>query len=375
MFCSLMPTPIPKSLTAAPSTALQDTDRLTAAQSSNLPQYQPKLTPAPAQLVDDYGQLPTAIFDQAVHPLNFDQFVLTSPMDLPVSRLRRHFAFKQFQFVGVSGADWWLGIAIADVRFVSSGFAYFVRHGQQPVELELLRPFALGSQLAASASQGTARIGGNSCYWQFECTANYWQIKLYSHALQADFQLVIAGQPPLALSAPTGYQGATYTEKNNALALRGQLQVHGLPVDLSNARGGYDFSAGFMRRRTAWRWASINSLLDGKPFGLNLANGVNETGVCENALWFDGVRQHLSPAQFSLQRGQDTPWQITTLCGELQLNFSPGFCRQQRLHLGVLASNFRQYTGFFNGAILLKDGRRISLSQCPGWVEDHYAKW
>lgn len=339
------------------------------------PRYQPLLTRAPASLFDSSGQAPTALFDQAVSSLNFSDFVFTNTMDQPVGALRRYFAFKQFQFVGISGPDWWLGVAIADVRFVGSGFAYFVRDGAPPIELTLLRPLAIGMQMASSASTGQARIGDGECYWQFSCADDHWRIRLCSARLNADLQLHFGPQPPLALCSPTGYQGCTYTEKNNALAVSGQLAVAQQQIDVTQARGGYDFSAGFMRRQTAWRWASINSLLDGQPFGLNLAAGVNETGVCENALWYQGVRQHLSPAQFKLPRAQAEPWQINTLCGELQLTFRHNFCRQQRLQAGLLASNFRQYTGFFTGTIQLADGRLLTLQQCPGWVEDHYAKW
>lgn len=342
--------------------------------------YQPVLTKAPTQLITTQGQVPNALFDQAVSQLNFADFVLTDVMDKPVGALTRHFAFKQFQFVGISGPDWWLGIAIADVRYVSSGFAYFIRHGEPAIELTLLRPFGWQTQMATSASDGVARIGHNQCNWQFDCLPEHWHIRLHSNSLQADLRLAIAQQAPLALCAPTAYQGCTYTEKNNALAVSGTLLVNGQPVRLDNARGGYDFSAGFMRRETAWRWASINTLLDGVPFGLNLAAGVNETGLCENALWYQGNRQHLSPARFRFSRAnQDTraskEWHISSSCGELDLCFTPGFCRQEKLQLGVLASNFRQYTGFFSGNIQLHDGRTLTLVQCPGWTEDHYAKW
>ncbi len=44
--------------------------------------------------------------------------------------------------------------------------------------------------------------------------------------------------------------------------------------------------------------ASINALVEGQAFGLNMAAGVNETGLCENALWWDGQIQHLKPCLF-----------------------------------------------------------------------------
>ncbi len=51
-----------------------------------------------------------------------------------------------------------------------------------------------------------------------------------------------------------------------------------MEIALDHARAGYDFSAGYMRRETSWRWASINAEINSTGIGLNLAAGVNETG-------------------------------------------------------------------------------------------------
>ncbi|WP_250162269.1 DUF2804 family protein [Psychrobacter sp. WY6] len=54
-----------------------------------------------------------------------------------------------------------------------------------------------------------------------------------------------------------------------------------------------------MRHKTNWFWSCINSYLpDGRHFVLNLAMGVNETGVSENACWLDGQIYYLPPVMF-----------------------------------------------------------------------------
>lgn len=131
-----------------------------------------------------------------------------------------------------------------------------------------------------------------------------------------------------------------------------------------------------MRRQTSWRWASISAMIEGQAFGLNIAAGVNETGLCENALWFNGQIQHLSPASFGFDRKDDTKaWQISSLCGEVQLEFTPLYCRQEKVNIGLLASNFRQYVGLYSGVVLLQNGTRLELNAVKGLAEDHYAKW
>ncbi len=358
--------------------------------------YQPLLTAAPARLINASGQPEFGLFSGSVPELALAEFDYRSVLDKPLGRLQRYFAQKQFQFVTVSGKqwldgqakDWLLAVAIADVRYVSSGFVYLFQQDQQVFQHGILRPLQFGCRMSLSPQQGAASLKAGQRHWQLEPQPSQWLVEIDCGPLRARLVLhqadpaMSAGhsattkQPPLALCAPTGYQGFTYTEKNNALAVSGQLSFAGRALDLSQARAGYDFSAGYMRRQTNWRWSSINTLLQQRPFGLNLAAGVNETGLTENALWLDGRIQHLSPARFVFDRYQpDSRWHISTLCGELSLEFQPLFCRQEKIQTGLLASNFRQYVGYYQGQITLADGQTLQLQQCQGLAEDHYAKW
>lgn len=338
--------------------------------------YQPNLTPAPARLIQHDGDAVYGLFDGSVPRLNFTDFDYRTVLDGKASQLARHFQFKQFQFVSVTGPNWLLAVAIADIRYASSGFAYLYQQDATTVEKGLLLPLQLGCQMSQSPTSGRAQLHLGKTRWHLDLNNHSWQLELECGELQASLQLERQQQQPLALCAPTGYQGLTYTEKNNALVVTGQLKLGERQFDLSEARGGYDFSAGFMRRRTNWRWASINTLLQNEPFGLNLANGVNETGLCENALWYQGKIQHLSPVQFQLNRRQPNQnWQLHTLCGEVELEFQPLYCRQEKVQAALLTSNFRQYVGYYQGNIMLADGSKLQLQQCLGLAEDHYAKW
>lgn len=343
--------------------------------------YLPRISQTPAQLIDPSGQPRFGLFAQSVPELNFPNFDYRTVLDKPAGKLARFFAQKQFQFVTVCGPDWLLAVAIADIRYASSGFAYLYQTDSYQTdsttfEKGLLLPLQLGCQMSPSPVAGVATLHAGKTRWSIEPGTDSWQLQVDCGPLQANLLLHKHHQPPLALCAPTGYQGFTYTEKNNALAVTGQLLLAGKNFPLAQARAGYDFSAGFMRRQTNWRWASINTLHEDKAFGLNLAAGVNETGLCENAVWFDGAIQHLSPAQFQFDRyNQQSRWQISTLCDELALEFTPLFCRQEKVQAGLLASNFRQYVGYYQGEIRLRDGQLLQLDNCLGLAEDHYAKW
>lgn len=339
--------------------------------------YQPLLTKAPAQLIQLHGQPAFGLFDGSIPDFNLQDFVYQDLMDNKAGTLARYFHYKQFQFISVTGSDWLLAVAIADIRYANSGFAYLYSFDtNQAVSQGLLLPGALGCKMSDSPSKGEAKQYFGAYKVAIKTSATHWQLSIDTKELKADLTLAKASQMPLALCAPTGYNGWTYTEKSNALAVSGTLGLQGKRLELTQALAGYDFSAGFMRRQTSWRWASINAMVEGKAFGLNLAAGVNETGLSENALWFDSQIQHVSPASFVFDRKNDkTPWQVSSLCGEIRLEFQPLYCRQEKVNIGLLASNFRQYVGLYTGVVQLTNGRQLILNSVKGLAEDHYAKW
>ena len=339
--------------------------------------YQPILTTAPIQLIQANGLPAFGLFDASVKDFNLPDFVYQNLMDTKANALARYFNYKQFQFICVTGSDWLLAVAIADIRYANSGFAYLYNFdSNQTISQGLLLPGALGCQMSDSPSAGEAKQHFAAYKVAIKTSATDWQLNIDTKELKANLIITKASQMPLALCAPTGYNGWTYTEKSNALAVSGTLEFQGKTLDLAQALANYDFSSGFMRRQTSWRWASINAMIEGKAFGLNMAAGVNETGLCENALWFNGQIQHLSPASFIFDRKDDTKaWQVSSLCGEVQLEFTPLYCRQEKVNIGLLASNFRQYVGLYTGFVVLQNGTKLQLNAVKGLAEDHYAKW
>lgn len=338
----------------------------------------PEGQPSSYKLIQPDGQPRFGIFTQPVTELNLADFVYRTPMDRLASRLARWAHYKQFQFVSVCHPDWILAAAIADIRYLCSGFAYlYQREDASLTEFKLLQPLSRNSRMSESPTAGLARIAGGTSSICIEPQGFSWQLMLQSAELSANLHLMPGeAAEPLALCLPTGYNGWTYTQKHNALQVSGDIQLKQQPLALNGALGGYDFSAGYMRRETSWRWGSVSGYDGQNRIGFNLAAGVNETGGTENCGWLNGKRYLLPPLQFVFNRQQpDTAWQVFSLCGTVQLQFIPAVKRQERLNLGLLASNFRQYCGSWHGTINLSDGQKISCNGQPGLAEDHFARW
>jgi hypothetical protein len=59
----------------------------------------------------------------------------------------------------------------------------------------------------------------------------------------------------------------------------------------------------------------------------------------------------------------------------VNLEFLPLSFRSEYLNAVVVASRFIQFIGVFSGYVQDDRQGRIELSGCPGWTEEHYAKW
>lgn len=308
--------------------------------------------------------------------LQLDAFQYLNEMDQPASSWRKRFDYKQFQFVSIVTEKHIIGVAIADIRYLASGFCYvFDTETHELVEQQWLKPLNMGYQTQPSSWNSQAYLANDAI--QFKIEHGLWHIQLSTDLIQADLRLKPESESlPLMLCTPTAYSGWTYTQKHNALAVQGEMSVRGQPQELTNAVAGYDFSAGYMRRETSWRWASINHHSEDKRIGLNFAAGVNETGHCENVIWIDGERYLMPPVQFEFSRlHQEASWRITSQDKRIDLIFKPKNQRSEKKNFWFLKSNFRQFVGYFSGYLIDGNGIKHELEEVMGLTEDHYAKW
>ncbi|BAJ03322.1 DUF2804 domain-containing protein [Shewanella violacea] len=339
---------------------------------------------APKELMDSQGKPIFGYFDGPVTDLALERFAYFNEMDKPASSLNKHFHFKQFQFVSLVTPRYIIGVAIADIRYIGSAFCYLYDISKNQItETSWLKPLGMGYRMEPSPMSGCAKISSAKGTIEFNLREGVWHLAITTQSIEAKLELE---SPPLSLPislcTPTGYSGWTYTQKHNGLKPKGTLTINAEPQPLNKALAGYDFSAGYMRRETSWRWASINAHTQDGTIGLNLAAGVNETGACENVFWINGERHLLGPVRFEFSRENGNPvskpvasWRIYSDNGQIDLTFQPRNCRSEKLNLWLLKSNFRQYVGHYSGQIIDNLGNKHTLHKVLGLTEDHFALW
>lgn len=187
-----------------------------------------------------------------------------------------------------------------------------------------------------------------------------------------------------AVSAVRGERTTvTATVKTAALPGWGEIRVHGdkgkiTTISLDGAMGGYDYTNGFLPRRTQWKWAyGTGRLADGRTFGLNLVSGFTgiDDKVSENVLWLDGDLVPItSPVRIVRPGDASQTWTARTLDGSLHLAFVPIACHRESLNLAVIQAELVQPAGHFSGHVTV-DGERVDVNRIPGVVEDQDALW
>ncbi len=331
------------------------------------------------KLIDDNGRFTPGVIDHVVDEINYLDYDLRTVMDRPRSRLARRWRFNQFQFVSAMGPSWVFGMALVDLKLVANGFFYLFDFETGALhERSFVQPFARGSRIDPHPEQGTASFTKGEASLRVNAAAGGRNVSVSAPGgIRVDLEIK-DDHDPLRLVCPAGYNGWVFTRKSAGLPVEGEIRWdHRIWRCGPETRASVDWSCGFMRRETAWNWASMaGTQADGRALGLNLAAGVNETGMTENALWLDGRCIRVGTARFEFDRyrpGAD--WYVSTDDGRVALQFTPSGVRREKLNALVLASNFRQFIGTFTGFVRDDAGNKIPVDGLRGLMEDHYARW
>ncbi|OZG72562.1 hypothetical protein BTA51_15725 [Hahella sp. CCB-MM4] len=328
------------------------------------------------------GQPRTGRLSQPVSAINYLDFDFRNAMDKPYPSWRRKMRFNQFHFFGITAPTLYVGMAIVDLKWAANAFVYVsdTVSGEYQ-EYSFIAPFGLKTSIGLTPEQNDSRFENRQAAFTFKSDNHGHFVRVrVKGKLDLEAQLDFPNpHTPLRLCCPAGYNGWVFTQKSAGLEVTGTLKTGGQSIDLQErgCRGSSDYSCGFMRRETVWKWTCINgSDQYNNPVGLNLANGVNETGMTENTLWHRGQTITLPPVQYHFSRSRtDSDWVVCSEDGSINLTFSPLGKRTSKENFLLIASNFRQYFGLYSGTLQLASGEVLELSAQPGFAEDHYAKW
>jgi hypothetical protein len=332
------------------------------------------------KLIKVDGQVNFGVFENGPTTINFQDYDLRSAMDNPITGLRKKMRVNQFQFIGLTGDNFILGVAIVSLKWVSNCFVYVYHPSSKRFkEYSWLKPLSFGVTTSNQPNNGQ---------WSFKSAKNCVSItsenglrrlKLdVATELNLDVNIdEITEYNPLAVCCRAGYNGWVFTQKTTALNVTGDINWQGNKIDSEDLLASVDWSCGYMRRETFWLWSSLSCKTeDGTKIGFNLAAGVNETTHTENGLWINNKLIKLDRADFIFDRdNRSNNWHISTSDGHINLRFEPEGERKEKVNAGFMASNFTQLFGRFYGTIKDQNTGQHKIHGATGFCEDHYAKW
>lgn len=288
----------------------------------------------------------------------------------------RRLHHKRWQYVGLGSARWFIGLAIVDLGWCVTAFAYVFDRAQRRVVVDWAQdglPGWSGEVADAPVCGGHARFRG----WRAHLSVTHQlgdalAVQVRVPGLHLAVTLGLAQVPPFLLAiGPVAGGVAHATQKSPGLPVQGWMTLKGVRHELSQAVATLDSSNGLLAHETAWRWACAHD----RRVGFNLQEGY--FGQHENVLWLDGALWPLGAAHFDFQAGQVlAPWRIWTDDGLLDLRFHPEGARQAHRDLGVVASAYVQPVGTFQGWVRAHpQAPRVPVDGLLGVTEDHRSRW
>ncbi len=289
--------------------------------------------------------------------------------------LWRRLHHKRWHYVGLGNEEVFIGVAIVDVGWAVSAFAYLFDRQTRTLRADWSQDGLPGLQ----AHVGDEPLAGADAWFRgpgarlsLRETGNRLQLQVATRALRVDAELDLAAMaPPLLAVGPIAGGLAHATQKTTALPVRGWAEAAGQRFALDGAWAAVDASNGLLARDTAWRWASAHR----PDVGFNLQQGY--FGSHENVLWLDGRPTGLGTAHFDFDATRPlAPWHLHTDDGLLDLVFTPEGARAADKDLGVAASRYVQPVGTFSGSV--RAGPQALARRVDGLLgvtEDHRSRW
>ncbi len=299
-----------------------------------------------------------------------------SPLQPRPGWLWRRLHHKRWQYVGLGNEAVFVGVAIVDVGWASSAFAYLFDRRRR----ELLADWSQDGLPGLQAQVSDAPLTGTQAWFRGpgarlslqHSSGDRLHLRVATRALRLEAELQLqAMAPPLLAVGPIAGGLAHATQKTSALPVQGWAEAGGQRFGLDGAWAAVDASNGLLARDTAWRWASAHR----PDVGFNLQQGY--FGHQENALWLDGQPVPLAAAHFAFDATRPmAPWHVHTEDGLLDLTFTPEGARAADKNLGLAASHYVQPIGCFSGTVRAsKTATPRQVRDLLGVTEDHRSRW
>lgn len=321
---------------------------------------------------------PAELFDSATRKPRFGTYVGSLPsVDFDAALPAVLARGKRWMYVIIASDEVICCAAVVRMGYAANAFAFVIdrNQGKTIADMTALGPafFATVARRAGEGAEARFGLGPKQFTIDRPFGSKTYYVNIRGPRLRIEARLSTANAPPpLAVVCDLPSGGYSTTEKGALLETEGVVDVAGRKFDLKGAWGGYDYTAGLLERRTAWKWAfGMGRCTEGKPIAYNLTEGF--VGQRECVVWRDGNVIPVGAAQFLFDRNRLlAPWKIQA--EKLEVDFDAAAMHEEKHDLLVIKSRFQQVGGNFRGKLTLP-GQTVSFEKLPGVTEDQDTLW
>lgn len=306
----------------------------------------------------------------------------------PLGRLGRRLRLKEWVGFGVVHPELFGGILIQHAGYAASGTVYLYDRTEQRLYEWLVvdRPTRLTMPDALYASETVARQGRDVMRFTHELEA------ARRHTLSIDFaarknrpalavRLALhqdmATVDPLVVSLPIEPGHHTYTHKS-PLRLEGRITIGDKAYDFEPGRdlGNLDEQKTFYPYRSHWHWGCFETYTRaGTQVMTNFVDQMTpKDRPGEDALWIDGKLEYIAAPQF-LPQNAPGHFRLEDAAGRVRLRFTPEGAKVEKRNYGLIAMDYEQYFGRYDGTVTDRDGRLHTIDGAFGALERMNAKF
>lgn len=291
-----------------------------------------------------------------------------------------HIRIKEWDYYLVMTDAFGVAFTISDLGYIRMASVSFLDFEEsKDVTRTILKPPALGYQMPSSSEQGVVEWKSADLLLRYEAAPNGRHIycefrKFYKNSdFKADLWFTDLPEESMNILIPYDDGKHFYlNQKMNCMPCSGKVVFnwHVYHFDPSRDSGVLDWGRGFWPFDTIWYWATASSMVQGKPFGLNLGYGFGNTeAATENIIYYDGRIHKLDHVSFLIPEDRMSPWTITSDNGRIEAIFQPDLDRAAMINVGPVSSNQHQYFGLLNGTAILDDGTVVPIEQLRMAIE------
>ncbi|NLO64072.1 MAG: DUF2804 domain-containing protein [Clostridiales bacterium] len=328
--------------------------------------------------------LPSVLLSDGGIPLQFGYSKKPIIQNNP-ENIKHPFRYKEWDFYQVSDKDWTLQITFGHVSYAGAINAALFNYSGERYEATL--PLVLPMR-----KLGLAPSAGTSCHLQ-KHTKN---LKIDIIVSEGKRAFDIAAKTKhgdceikLTLSYPADAEGILvvtpfgkpyefyHNYKQSCMQAEGYAKFGDVKAvfEKDKSFGLIDWGRGILPFSHKWWWGNGSHKLEDGYFGFNIGVFGNTEFASENAVFYNHKTHKLGRITYTRGENYTDPWYFTSDDKRFEMAFTPIFDNYTTIKLLWVNNACHQVFGYFNGKVVLDDGKTLVIKDMLAFVEEANNNW